>query len=214
MSLEKAKIGDAIYDVTTEKELMEHPELFGQYTAVRNNDGYIYPVRNRFDNRPGVYMTGGMNIYIQPQGSERSMYSEQNIINFREASNLKEIIQSQQKLASEERSILTTIDNLFVPKVGANDDPEMKAIKEAIISKHIDLDKYGERFGVNYNNDKRLLGKGSITFRKLKDICNALDIKATLILEDNAPDVPNPIGTSISAELTGSYGDGGESDDE
>ena len=84
MSLEKAKIGDAIYDVTTEKELMEHPELFGQYTAVRNNDGYIYPVRNRFDNRPGVYMTGGMNIYVQPQGSERSMYSEQNIINFRE----------------------------------------------------------------------------------------------------------------------------------
>ena len=49
MSLEKAKIGDAIYDITTIEELDKNPDLYGQYTAVTNNDGYLYPLRNRND---------------------------------------------------------------------------------------------------------------------------------------------------------------------
>ena len=34
-------------------------------------------------------------------------------------------------------------------------------------------------------------------------INKALDIKATLILEDKSPDVPNPMGKKISIDLTG-----------
>ena len=104
---------------------------------------------------------------------------------------------------SAERSILTTIDNVFAPDITENDTPEMKAIKQAILDKHIDLDKYEPRFGPNYNNDKRLLKKNSITFGKLRSICNALDIKASITIEDAGPDVPNPIGRVITAELTG-----------
>ena len=33
-------------------------------------------------------------------------------------------------------------------------------------------------------------------------MCNALDIKATLTLEDKNRDVPNPINKSISVEIT------------
>ena len=79
----------------------------------------------------------------------------------------------------------------------------MIAFKQAIIDKHIDLDKYEQRFGVNYNNDKRLLKKDSITFGKLRDMCNALDIKATIEFRDANPNVPNPIGRVITAEITG-----------
>ena len=79
----------------------------------------------------------------------------------------------------------------------------MKAMKEAINLKHIDIDKYEPRFGPNFNNDKRLLKKDSITFRKLKDVCEALDMKATLKLEDANPNVPNPIGKKIAIDLTG-----------
>lgn len=205
MSLEKAKIGDAIYDITTIEELDKNPDLYGQYTAVTNNDGYLYPLRSRNDYRPGLYRTGCMDLYVPPQGNERPMYSQQNIINFKDATTLKEIIQTQQKLASEERTILTSIDNLFSPEIGDNDTPEMKAMKEAINLKHIDIDKYEPRFGPNFNNDKRLLKKDSITFRKLKDVCEALDMKATLKLEDANPNVPNPIGHAIIVDLTTSF---------
>lgn len=202
MSLEKAKIGEAIYDVVGLDEFMASPTSFGPYTAINGNDGYIYPVRSKTDSRPGFYPTGGIDYFKMPLPSEGQMYSQANVINFKEASSLREIIQAQQKLMSAERSILTTIDSVFAPEIGESDMPEMKAMKEAIREKHIDLDKYESRFGPNYNNDKRLLRRGTITFGKLRSICDALDIRATLSLEDKAPDVPNPIGRVISVDLT------------
>lgn len=202
MSLEKAKIGDAIYDVIDIEEYYRSPSSYGSFTAIRAGDGYVYPIRSKTDNRPGFYPTGGLDFFKPPTDGESSTYSTQNIINFSEATTLREIIKAQQKLMNDERSILTTIDSVFAPEIQDDDTPEMKAVKTAIIDKHIDLDKYESRFGPNYNNDKRLLRKNSITFGKLRSICDALDMKATIIIEDAAPDVPNPIGRSISAELT------------
>lgn len=203
MSLEKAKIGEAIYDLISVEEYYANPSLYGKYAAVRGPGGYVYPIRNKTDNRPGYYPSGGLDFYKQPLFSESEMYSEQNVINFHDATTLKEIIQTQQKLNSAERSILTTVDNLFVPEIGDNDTPEMAAVKQAIIDKHIDLDKYEARIGPNYNNDKRLLKKSSMTFGKMRGLLNALDIKATLTLEDAGPNVPNPIGRTIVADITG-----------
>jgi len=204
MSLQKAKIGDAIYDVIPLTEFYREPSAYGSYTAIKGDDGYIYPIRTKTDSRPGFYPTGGLDFFKPPTGGEAHIYTQQNIINFEEATGLREIIKCQQRLASEERSILTTIDNVFAPEIGENDTPEMKAMKQAILEKHIDLDKYEPRFGPNYNNDKRLLKKKSITFGKLRNICDALDMKASIVIEDASPDVPNPIGRTIVAELTGS----------
>lgn len=204
MSLEKAKIGDAIFDVISTEEYYRDPSAYNSFTAIKGNDGYVYPIRSKSDNRPGFYPTGGMDFFKIPTVGESSIYTQQNIINFEEATGLREVIQCQQKLLSAERSILTTIDNVFAPEIHENDTPEMKAMKQAIIDKHIDLDKYESRFGPNYNNDKRLLKKNSITFGKMRDISNALDIKVSIVIEDAAPDVPNPIGRVITAELTGS----------
>jgi hypothetical protein len=196
-------VGDVIYDVIGLDEYYRDPAIYGQYTAIKGTDGYVYPIRSKTDTRPGFYPTGGLDFFKPPAtGSEGNMYSHQNIINFADATSLREVIQTQQKLMSAERSILTTIDNVFAPDIDESDQPEMKAIKQAIIDKHIDLDKYEARFGPNYNNDKRLLRKGNITFGKLRSICNALDIKATLTIEDAAPDVPNPIGRVITTEVT------------
>lgn len=203
MSLEKAKIGDVIYDVIPLEEYYREPTAYGSYTAINGNDGFIYPIRTKTDNRPGFYPTGGLDFFKMPTPGESSFYSQQNVINFEEAASLREVIICQQKLMNAERSILTTIDNVFTPEINENDTPEMKAIKQAIIDKHIDLDKYEPRFGPNYNNDKRLLKKKNITFGKLRSICDALDIKASIVIEDSAPDVPNPIGRVITAELTG-----------
>lgn len=203
MSLEKAKIGEVIYDVIDLDEFYRDPSIYSSYTAIKGNDGYLYPLRTKTDNRPGFYPTGAIDFFKEPNIGEYNMYTQQNIINFKDTTTIKEVIQAQQKLMNEERSILTTIDNVFEPDISDNDTPEMKALKQAIIDKHIDLDKYEMRFGPNYNNDKRLLKRGSITFGKLRSICDALDIKASITIEDASPDVPNPIGRVIYAEITG-----------
>ena len=203
MSLEKAKINDAIYDVIDIEEYYKNPSAYGSYTAINGRDGFIYPIRTKTDNRPGFYPTGGLDFFKQPIGGEVNVYTQQNVINFKDATSLREIIQTQQKLESEERTILTTIDNVFAPEITNGDTPEMRALKQAVLDKHIDLDKYESRFGPNYNNDKRLLKKNSITFGKLRSIADALDIKISMTIEDSAPDVPNPIGRTITVDLTG-----------
>lgn len=66
----------------------------------------------------------------------------------------------------------------------------------------------------NFNNDKRLIKKSSITFGKLRNICNALDIKATLTLEDKDDEVPNPMKTKINVCLTDGFNSDEESEEE
>jgi len=205
MSLVKAKIGETIYDVVSYEEYYRNMSLYpAAYTAIRYGDGYIYPIRPLSDYRPGAYMTGCLDVFKPPTtATECAMYSEQNIIDFTKAEGMRDLITCSQMLNAAERSILTNIDNLFIPDIGENDTPEMQALKQAIIAKHIDLDKYEPRFGPNYNNDKRLLRKDRITFDKFRTIGECLDIKATLTIEDANPDVPNPIGRAISVEITG-----------
>lgn len=214
MSLSKAKIGDVIYDVVDYQEYTRNPENYNpSYTAIKMPDGFLYPIRKSTDYRPGMYEYWGFDQFVAPYGSETGIYSHQKIIDFDEATCLREIIQCQQRLVSEERSILTTVNNQYVPEIGENDTPEMRALKQAISDKHIDLDQYEHRFGPNYNNDKRLLRKENITYGKFRTICDALDIKATLTLEDAAPDVPNPIGRVITVDLTGAGANSIESED-
>ena len=212
MSVKKAKIGDTIFDVVSVDEYNSNPEFYRSGpVAISGGDGYLYPLRaNSNDMRPGFFDEGPMQFFNPPRGHECPIYSERNIIDFSRASSIKDIIAAQDKLADAEREILTTIDNLFIPPVNDDDTPEMGLLKQAITDKKIDIDKYESRFGSNFNNDKRLIKKSSITFGKLRNICNALDIRATLTLEDKAGDVPNPMGTRIDVCLT----DGFDSDDE
>lgn len=205
--IRKAKIRDSLYDVVTFDDYMKNKARYSEYVgtiAVDHNDGLIYPLRNPTDIRPGVYDYGGVTCFKPPHSSETAIYSEENVINFSNARNLREVIEAQDQLAKAERSILTTIDNVTLPEIGESDTPAMKALKEAIISKHIDLDKYDYRFGTeNYPNDKRLLKRDSITLPKLKAYADALDISLTLTLEDKSSTVPNPMGKVITVKLNG-----------
>lgn len=207
MAVKKAKLGETIYDVVSVDEYNSNKEFYRTGPiAVEGGDGYLYPLRsNSNDMRPGFFDEGPMQFFNPPRGQDCCIYSDRNIIDFSKASSIKDIIETQSKLADAEREILTTIDNLFVPPTSSDDTPEMSLLKQAITDKHIDIDKYEQRFGANFNNDKRLIKKNSITFGKLRNICNALDIRATLTLEDRYGDVPNPMGTRIDICLTDGF---------
>ena len=79
----------------------------------------------------------------------------------------------------------------------------MKALKQAITAKNIDIDKYADRFGENFPNDKRKLKDEKITLFLLKRMAECLDMNVDLIISDKSPNVPNPIGIPIKVSLTG-----------
>lgn len=203
----KGKVNGSIYDVVTIEEYQNNRELYdNKFTAIEKN-GILYPiVKNK--NTPGYFNGGGIfGEYIQPDPSQLENYSTNNIIDFNSASSMKEVMEKSVSLRNMEKEILCSSDNKFKPTIDEKDDLEMKALKEAVIAKDIDLDKYESRFGANYNNDKRLFKKNSLSLGKLKTIANALDIKLTLTLEDMNEDVPNPIGRVIKVDITGGVND-------
>lgn len=206
MSLQKMAIDGVMYDVMTWDEYWACPDK-NNYNVAINENGFVYPIRKSEpdeNSKPGMYISNPLSIFVQPKTThDMDSYSSSHIIDFGAAENMRQYIQTKQRLANAERAILTSIDNLFIPEISENDTPEMIALKQAIIDKGIDLDKYEPRFGPNYNNDKRLLKKNNITFGKMRAMCQALDIKATITFEDVNPNVPNPIGKVITAELTG-----------
>lgn len=208
--MEKCKIGDKIYDIISFEEYSKNKDnIDPSYTAIKDGD-YLYPIRPKTSNLPGLYnQTNAICTFKDPSEEEKEDYSVKNIIDFGNATSLKEIIIKQNKLKNAERTILTTPENIFVPMIKDDDSPEMVGLKEAVIAKEIDLDKYQARFGSNYSNDKRLFNDKTITLAKLKTMFKALDMKGTLIIEDLNDDIPNPIGRKIVVDLLG--GDENES---
>lgn len=205
--LRKMKIGNKLYEVTSLENYVANKDNFTPgFTAIHDEVNHIVlPVVGQFDKEVGICITQGSGIaYSRTDDiSDMSEYSDKNIIDFKDTKSMKDVIEKQDAVRLLEREILTSPDNIFTPIIQPDDSPEMVALKTAVINKHIDLDKYEPRFGSNYNNDKRLFNKPTISLAMMKRLCNALDIKSTLILEDKNSDVPNPMGEPISIEITG-----------
>lgn len=200
--MKKAKIDGKIVDVVERQELSTGGNLPYGYTGVEIED-CVLPLRAKNDTRPGVYRGGNVLLVVKkPDSSEQENYSKDNIIDFGSANDMRDLISKQNALREMERSIVTTVDNIFCPQIRETDAPEMVALKKAVAAKGIDIDKYESRFGANFNNDKRLFDKSSITLTKLKSLCGALDIRATLILQDASEEVPNPMREEIVIPLT------------
>ena len=201
MSIRKGKADGKIYDIVDREQISTLDRNVYGPMAIEWN-GVIYPERNRGDNKPGVYITDWGSYLIHPSEEQIDEYSSDNIIDFK-SDNIKELIEKSNKLKDMEREILTSPDNIFIPPLLDNDSPEMRGLKKAVIAKKIDLYKYASRFGSNFQNDRRLFSNTSITMDKLKKFLENLDMKGTLIIEDKSPDVPNPMGCKIIAEIVG-----------
>lgn len=201
----KMEINGKMYDVVPNIGLYQNNSeaYLPNYTASLSKDGkYVLPLLKKNETGPGIYATGLMSREYLPPEEDKEKYSINNAVNLSDAKNIGELLQKQTAIREIEQDILTDADNIFTPKIGPNDSPEIKALKEAVIKKHIDIDKYEPRFGSNYSNDKRLFFKDRMSLPMLQRVCGALDIKATLTLEDQNEDVPNPINDVIQVELT------------
>lgn len=192
------------------------PEMYGSNKALYANtktaielehDGkrYAMPYRNQTDDRPGIYDAGSIYFIKYPEQSEADKYDmdKLDVIDSANSSGMKEYLSKRQQLRDIESEILTDIDNVFIPSIGQNDTPEMKAMKQATILKSCDINKYAQRFGDNFLNDKRIFKGASITMNKMISIAQNLDMEVELIIRDKNPEVPNPMGKEVHAILTG-----------
>lgn len=201
-------INGRLYEVVNMSVYINNEDAYLQgYTAIDDGLGHIYPIVPYTSQEFGVKYRKRAPVYFAniPEGTET--YTTDSVIDYSKANTYKQFVETQNMVKELERDILTSPDNIYVPPEDKNDSPAMKALKEAVIDKKIDLDKYEPRFGSNYNNDKRIFNKQNISLPMLVRMCNALDIKATLTLEDQNSDVPNPMNTSISVEVTSANND-------
>jgi len=207
--MKKAKIGRRILDVIDESEFIRRSSLnpdivasLAEDTAIEK-DGHVYPVTRQYSKDvTGVTDVGKVLLYsLAEQDKDSDEYKVENVIDFENVKSLQESINKQNQLMSAERTILVSPENIFTPVVKEEDTPEMKLLKQAICLKGIDLDNYKQRFGSDYNNDRRLFEQNSITFFKLKRLAEIMDMNVSLSLEDK-PGAPNPIGEKLTIQIT------------
>jgi hypothetical protein len=217
MQSRNASIDGKVLDIITEEEYskqykmyLENPSICSMTALeVNNNDqSYLLPFRGKTDDRPGIYPDGCVYFVKFPQSDEEeSVYNKNNIdiVDFTNMSNINDFLEKNNQIREMENLALSDSDEIFVPPISGNETEAMKAFKQAIIAKHMDVDRYSARFGENYLNDKRILKGDDITMNKLISICNKFDIEAKLTLSDKHSDVANPMGTSIEVVLTDKY---------
>lgn len=219
MDLKTTTVDGKIVDIISEQEYVnkwkmyaENPSLCASSAVeIQGDDGetYVLPIRGKSDDRPGIYPEGCIYFTKFPDQESAPGYraDQLDIVDFSNIKTVEEFLNKNSQIREMETSVLTDIDSVFVPQIGQNDSPEMKAFKEAITSKHMDINKYAPRFGDNFLNDKRILKTSSITMNKLVSMCKKLDIEAELTLRNASPDVANPMQKEITVILTGGVDD-------
>ena len=212
----KASLENKLMDVVSMPELLKHPDLYdNNITAVeckRGSETFVLPYRPNTNiensaDKPGVYNNNGAFAFICFPDKDQNNDYQPEVTNLADVKNISEYISKFDKLRDMEKEILTSPDSITCPRVSEEDEPEMRALKQAINDKHIDLDKYSSRFGEDYPNKKRKLKDHKVTLNLLKNYCSNLDMKMTLIIEDKSADVANPIGHNITVDLTESKDD-------
>lgn len=197
-------IGSNMYDVITKEEYAMAPNLYATGNVAILNGPYVLPIRNDLS-QVGINMSAGLVCPFNPPKTdeEKDIYSSEHMIDMSNPKSYGEIIERTHAMRDVEREMLMNVDNVTTPSISPNDAPAMSGLKEAITLKHCDIDKYSDRFGSNFANEKRLLKDSEISLKKLIIYGNAMDIKMTLTMEDASSDVPNPMGEKVTVVLTG-----------
>lgn len=204
IEFKKALIENRMFNVVSYESFYNNKEQnMNSLTAVEK-DGYLYPVRTSSDTKPGLYNAGCIDFFVDPDEDNRHEYDVSHINDIGGSDSLEEMMNTIKDINLLERKILTSPDNITIPVRSDKDTPAMAGLKDAVECKQIDINKYRDRFGAaSFPNDKRKLNDNDISFKMLNRYTSALDIKATLILEDTNPDIPNPMGTKIVIDLSG-----------
>jgi hypothetical protein len=209
MKYANAKLDQRLMEVVELSTYLQNPDIYpiGR-TAIPttiNGVDYVFPVRNVTDTRPG-YCTRGCNCVAflrTPDEIPDEYLSKNAVVDFSDSKTIQDIVEKQNECKQYEREMLCNADNIYRPPLLNTDTPAMRGLKDSMIAKNFDLDKYQDRFGVNYPNDKRQMNKDDITLKMLRRMAINTDIEVTMTFRDKNSDVPNPMNREITVNITG-----------
>ena len=174
-----------------------------------NEDSFILPVRTTVGanmDKPGLYVNQNSPIHFlsfPKTEEEKELYcpSKEKILDYNDIATMQKCIEEKEKLDFETNRALEASDNKTIPPIKESDTPTMRALKEAIIAKNMDIDMYKERFGENFPNDKRKLNDDNVTLFILERYCQCLDMEADIILRDAPGNIANPMNKVVTANI-------------
>lgn len=176
-----------------------------EITDDKFGDTYILPFRTKSDDRPGIYVDGGLYFINKPKTEEdKYQYNEKNldVLDFSDVTNINQFLDKTSMVRDMENSILSDPDEIFTSQINGHETPQMKLMKEAINLKRCDIDKYVLRAGPNHLNNKRILKGNDITIKKMVEICDYMDMEVELTIRDKNSEVANPMNKEITKILT------------
>lgn len=170
-------------------------------TAIEIGDVVLPLKTSSIDSGPGVYYKDDDRPYCEVQKPKNpEEYSADKIIDYKDVNTVGELIEKHRLIRDIQKDLMATKENILHLPIPADNQPEMKALKTAINAKQVDKRAYETKF-TQFQNNMRLLKGPSITLAKMIEICDGFDIACKLTLSDK-PDVPNPMGTEITVDLT------------
>ena len=215
MNIKRTISNGKIYEMVDLETYGAHPDQYVGRLDVgieihddEHDEDLVLPLRDSYHGTPitpGVYNAGAVDFTVMPDEANYQKYIPEKTVTLSNKMDAKQIIESGEILVKLDEPFITTPDNITTVPIMSVDEPEMRAIKLAINDKHIDFDKYANRFGPNFPNDKRQLKNNQITLNIVKRFCNNLDIEAVLVLRNKNDNVPNPLSEDIVVSLTDGF---------
>lgn len=203
MDVRYKRIGNNLYNVCSFEDYVENRDAYNpSLTAIELDNGYIYPIRSKYDPNPGIYVGKDISLVNFPT-ENKSQYLASNTIDFNNLDGIRDAMKKDKMVKDMQNEILSNGNNITHFNIDPDDKPMMVGIKTSWNKKNGDFDSYAYRFGSNFNNDKRLLNKHDISLSKAISICTNSDIKITVTFEDMSPDVPNPMREPVTVVLNG-----------
>ena len=201
MITNKAFMLGKLFNVVEEHEFIKNPIEYVKrvYNLAVHTRGLILPVYQvpyPSPMTPGIYMDNmGYEILMPKRDGEEDVYSDTLLARIGDAQSFREVLDAKEKLFQDEYSHLTNNDDVFIPNMDRDTDTKlMYAVKAAIAAKQCNINNYADRFGNDFNNDKRKFNGNSITAGKAETILSNTDVRVSLVVQDMSPNVANPIG--------------------
>jgi len=186
------------------KELLELSSI--AIVEEKDGDKYVLPYRGEYidgkSTQPGIYSAGSLDFEVFPKQHDEENYKNIPIVTISSNDDIQSILEKENVLSKLAEPWITNPDNITQINIKDTDEPGMRCLKTAINSKHCDIDKYNQRFGQNFPNDKRQLKNSSVTLKIIDRYCENLDMEAILTIRDKEPGVPNPMRHPISISLS------------
>lgn len=155
--------------------------------------------------KPGYYPGEVFDFLKKPSTEdEMELYCppEESMVDFSNINSMKDLIKSIETSNELSNKALEGSDNATIPVIKDTNSPTMIALKTAIAAKQINLDKYAERFGNNFPNDKRKLNDDDVTLFILQRYCERLDLNLDIVISDRKDiKAPNPMNKEIRANI-------------